>query len=138
MSIVLDGGSEYAGDRSVSVQLNAPGQVIYVELSEDPVFAGAVVEPFAPFMAFELSQGDGLKTVYARLTFADGTVAGEIVSDDIVLDTQATTDSVSFSPTGQIFSAGDSIAFFLAAHQIPFIDGDDESASFLRHKIRNL
>jgi hypothetical protein len=67
-------------------------------------------------MSFDLSQGDGPKTVYALLTFADGTVAGELLSDQIILDTEARIDSVYFSPVGQTLSAGDTARFYVAAH----------------------
>ena len=116
LSIILDGGDEYTGDRDVSVRLEAPGQVVYVELSEDASFTDAPVQPFEAVMMFELSQGDGIKTVYCRMTFADGSVTGGTVSDDIVLDTWAGIDSVYFSPTGQDFLAGDTISLFLDAH----------------------
>ena len=115
LSIVLDGGDEYTSDRDVSVRVNAPAPAVYLELSEDPAFAGTPVEPFAISMSFELSDGDGIKTVHARITFADGSVSGGTVSDDIELDTRATIDSVWFSPIGQLFLDGDTIEFYLDA-----------------------
>ncbi|MCD6249794.1 MAG: fibronectin type III domain-containing protein [candidate division Zixibacteria bacterium] len=116
LSLILDGGNEYTNDRDVSILLSVPGNAIYLELSEDPSFADALVQSFTASTMFELSEGDKLKTVYARMTFADGFVSDGTVSDDIELDTEATIDSVTFSPTGQVLMAGDTISFFLDAH----------------------
>jgi len=113
LSIILDDGDEYTIDRNVLVRLSVPGHAVYLELSEDTSFADILVEPFTVSTMFELSEGDGIKTVYARITFADGLVTAGTMSDDIVLDTRATIDSVSFSPTGQVLLAGDTISFFL-------------------------
>jgi fibronectin type 3 domain-containing protein len=116
LSLVLDGGDEYTRDLNVSVRINVPGSATYVEMCEDPQLAGAVIEPFATLMTCELSRGDGVKTVYARITFADGSVAAEIISDDIELDTEARIGSVSFSPSGQVLTTDDIISFFLDAN----------------------
>ena len=116
LSLILDGGNEYTNDRDVSVLLSVPGNAIYLELSEDPSFADALVQSFTANTMFELSEGDGNKIVYARITYADGLVSDGMVSDDIELDTEATIDSVTFSPTGQVLMAGDTISFFLDAH----------------------
>lgn len=116
LSIVIDNNDEYTNDQTIYIRINVPGSATYVEFSEDSLFADATIQPFSIGMSFELSQGDGLKMVYARITFADGNQAGEVVSDDIILDTRALIDSVFFSPTGQTFSAGDTISFFVAAH----------------------
>jgi hypothetical protein len=115
LSIVIDDGDEYTSSRDVQVRVNVPSPAAFVELSEDDLFGDAVPRQYAANMAFELSAGDGLKTVYARLTFDDGNVAGETISDNIILDTEAHIDSVTFTPSGQTFAAGDSVYFFVAA-----------------------
>jgi hypothetical protein len=66
-------------------------------------------------MPFELSQGDGPKTVYARLTFSEGHESPAVLSDDIILDTEARIDSVWFTPRGVTFEVGDTIFFYLRA-----------------------
>jgi fibronectin type 3 domain-containing protein len=115
LSIAIANGDDYTNSRTVQIRLNVPSAAAFVELSEDDLFGDAVPRPYQSSLSFELSSGDGTKTVYARITFDNGTVAGEVVADDIILDTHAHIDSVTFSPTGQNFAAGDSIYFFVAA-----------------------
>jgi len=116
LRILIDDGDEYTRDRYVQIRISTPVLAAYVEFSEDPDLSDAVVREFRESMSFDLSPGDGLKTVYARLTFGDGTEAGELLSDQIILDTEARIDSVYFTPVGQILSAGDTAYFYLAAH----------------------
>ncbi len=123
LSIVLEGDEEYTRERDVSVRLNAPAPAAYAELSEDPSFAATPVLPYATNMSFELSEDDGVKTVYARITFVDGSVSAGPLSDDIILDTEALIDSVYFTPTGQVFVPDDTIAIFLDA------DGEAEGTA---------
>lgn len=116
MAMRIDTDAEYTNDRNVSVEITVPSPAAYVELSEDSTFAGVEPRAFNVTQSFELSAGDGPKTVYVRITFNDGQYAGEIISDDIILDTEAMIDSVYFSPIGQTFAAGDTVWFFVAGH----------------------
>jgi hypothetical protein len=115
LQMLIQEGAEYTLARDVEVQFAAPVTPLYVELSESPTLAGAVIMEYQSPMPFVLSQGDGVKTVYARLTFPDGSESGEILSDQITLDTYARIDSVYFAPTGRTFSAGDTIRFYVDA-----------------------
>jgi hypothetical protein len=115
LQMLIEGGEKYATARDVSLQFSSPVTPAYVELSEEPNLGDAIIQEFVSPMPFVLSQGDGVKTVYARLTFADGSEAGEILSDDITLDTYARIDSVYYSPIGETFSAGDTIRFYVRA-----------------------
>jgi hypothetical protein len=115
LGMLIENGEEYARARDVFVQINVPVPAAYVELSEDSDFVGAIVREFFANMPFELSQGDGLKTVYARLTLEDGNVQSEVLSDDIILDTEARIDSVWFTPRSVTFEVGDTVFFYLRA-----------------------
>ena len=42
---------------------SAPVTPLYVEMSEDPTLSGAVLREYQSSMSFELTQGDGVKTV---------------------------------------------------------------------------
>jgi hypothetical protein len=48
------------------------GDVVEVQLSEDPCFGGAPWQPWAPLLDFTLSPGDGRKVVYARARDQNG------------------------------------------------------------------
>jgi len=116
LSITIANGKEYTNSRNVLIQINAPPETSHLMLSEDSTFADAVYVQFIGTQtSFTLSEGDGDKTVYARLLFGDGSQSGEPLFDDITLDTHARIDSVFFTPTGITFSPGDTVTFGLDA-----------------------
>ena len=116
MSIVINDDAEYTNRRQVQIRFTAPASTVQVILAEDSAALGtAPVLPFAASRNFTLSEGDGLKSVYCRLVFDNGTTSGRPIYDDIVLDTRAAIDSVYFSPSGSVFAPGDLVTFFLAA-----------------------
>ncbi len=112
LSILIAGGDEYVNSQSVTIQINATSLATHVILSEDPEFTDAVYQSFSPVRSFTLSEGDGEKTVYARIQFVDGSTSGELLSDDVILDTEVAIDSVWFQPAGP-FAAGNVITFML-------------------------
>ncbi|HUV30117.1 MAG TPA: fibronectin type III domain-containing protein [Acidobacteriota bacterium] len=115
LSISIEGGDKYTNSRDVSVHLISIAVTTHVALSEDSTFADSAFSAYAPVVPFQVSDGDGAKTVYARYTFANGARSGDPVRDDIILDTRAQMESVTFSPLSGLFSAGDTITFFLDA-----------------------
>jgi len=129
LSITIEEGAEYTNDSDVRVNINAPVATSHIMLTEDSTFADVLWLPFqGTTRNFIISDGDGVKWVYARLQFTDGSTSGGILSDSIILDTRAQIDSVFFSdfPNGQYFSAGDVITFGLAAREV----GGTASAGF--------
>ena len=89
ISIMIQSDREYTNSRDVLIQISSPPEeTSHLMLSEDSTFSDAVFVSFVDTQTgFTLSEGDGIKTVYARLQFFDGTRSG-ILSDDIVLDTR--------------------------------------------------
>lgn len=114
LSIVINEGRLFTGNRQVQVRLNSNSTTTHVMLTEDSTMAGAVYEAFSTTKQFELSAGEGLKTVYARFLFSDGAATGDLLSDNITLDQKAEISSVGFSPSGP-FVAGDTVTFTLDA-----------------------
>jgi hypothetical protein len=89
LSMVLNNGDTVTDNRNVTANLTGQN-VSTVALSEDPAALSAGTAPRLPFntqTAYQLSAGDGLKTVYAMFYDIDGNYAGPI-SDSIHLDTQ--------------------------------------------------
>ncbi len=115
LSILIEDDDMYANKRDVQIRLTVPGSAAYATLSEDSLFGGAVTRTFSSIMPFTLSQGDGTKKVFAGITFSDGSESFGDTFDEIVLDTYVAIDSVFVAPTGQTFSAGDTISFYLDA-----------------------
>jgi len=116
-SVVIEQGDEYTNSRDVRVLINSSGLTTHMMISEDSTFVGKQFEPFTPVNTFTLSDGDGLKTIYARLDFSDGTELAALLSDDIILDTEAEADSVVFIAPDTI-STGDTVMFYLFSPEI--------------------
>lgn len=113
LAVSIAGGAEYTRQTSVQLRLSAPtATTTEVLVSEDSTLADAGTKPYQSQITFSLSPGDGVKTVYARFIFSDGT-RSEVVSDDIILDTEAAIDSVAWLPDTTAFSQGSSVDFFL-------------------------
>lgn len=87
-TVAINAGALYATAQPASLTLTAGDDrsgVAAMSFSDD----GATFtpfEPYAPFRAWILPAGDGLKAVYARFRDAAGNVSG-VCSDTIVLDT---------------------------------------------------
>ncbi len=128
LSIMIQNDREYTNSRDVLIQVSSPPkETSHLMLSENPTLTDAVFVWFdSTGTSFQLSEGDGVKTVYARLQFFDGTRSGELLSDDIILDTRARIDSVFFTPSGKTFSSGDTITFGLGAGET----GGEASVAF--------
>ena len=116
LSISINSSDLLTNRRDVNILINAPSTAAFVVMSEDSLFAdGSQPVPVPSQLAFTLSQGDGLKTVYARFSFDNGSESGDLISDDITLDTRAIIDSVTYTPSGQTFATGSNIQFLLYA-----------------------
>ena len=110
-SIAIAGNSAYTNTRSVSVGLTAPTGTSLVQLSESGVFADAHWESYAPNKSFTLSDGDGVKHVFARFQINGGGLSNGSVQDSITLDRVAAIDSVTENSGGSTLTAGDTIHF---------------------------
>lgn len=110
-SIQISGGREYTNRRDVTVQAYAASGATNIKLSEDADLIGAVFQPFTSSLSFTLSDGDGVKYLYAQFIFDDGTQSGFPATDNIILDTRARIDSVYFRPPSTVFTPGNAIEF---------------------------
>ncbi|MDZ4723998.1 MAG: fibronectin type III domain-containing protein [candidate division Zixibacteria bacterium] len=117
LTITVNNNNKYVNSRSVQIQINATSNTTHITLSEDSTFADAVRTPFTSQKSFTLSSGEGEKTVYARLTFVNGSETGQALRDKIILDTRASIDSVFFIPQNKTFSAADTIYFGLNSRE---------------------
>jgi fibronectin type 3 domain-containing protein len=113
--IVIAGGREVTNSQIVAIELQAPAGTQGVRLSNSPDLSGASVQPYTPTRNWELTPGDGPKTVYAELIDALGNVS-RIVNDTILLDTTAEIRSVTFDPSET--SPGSTVHFRLDAGEL--------------------
>jgi len=110
-SMLLADGKEYTRARSIKVELTAPEGAYLVQISEDSTFDGTHWQTFAIAKNFELSDGDGLKTVYTRFELDGGGNSAYIISDDIRLDRVAMIDDFMVSyGSGLVLEPGDILA----------------------------
>ena len=85
----INGGDATAASRTVTLTSTASGSPTQYMASESPAFANASWQPYASSVSFELSSGDGVKTVYFRVRNDIGNSAD--VSDTITLEETETT-----------------------------------------------
>ncbi len=93
-SIVIENGRPYTNKRDVTISLTAPQNVSLVMLSENAAFVGGHWESYGASKSFQLSDSDGLKTVYAQFQIDAGGNSVTNASDDITLDRKAVITSV--------------------------------------------
>jgi len=117
-AININAGAFYTRSLSVSVDLTAPQGTQLAELSEDSLFAGAHWATYTGSAGYELSNGDGVKRLYARFQLSTGGSSVGQVSDTIILDRIATIDSVTANPTDSMLQPGDHIHLALFTHEL--------------------
>ena len=118
LSIMINNDDEYTRSQNVTVTFTAPTATILVQLSENADFADARWEAIAPSLDKTLGLGDGVKRLYAKFQFNDGSESGGLIGDSIFLDTRAEIDTAYFGTDASILKAGDVITFFLGCGEI--------------------
>ena len=118
LSLVINNNSKYTNRRSVNVQFTVSNSASNALISEDSTFSDVVYLPFSGQSSYTLSDGDGTKRVYARLLFTNGATSQELLQDSIILDTEATIDSVFFLNPNNLYAPGDTIVFGLIAGEL--------------------
>jgi len=113
-SLAIEQGRPKTGSRGVSLTLSASGSAELMQISNSSDLAGATWIPYQSSYSWELTQGDGEKTVYAMYRDALDNESG-IVSDEIELDTHAAISLVTEDTEGALQYVGDVIHFTLDA-----------------------
>ncbi|MFH1687830.1 MAG: fibronectin type III domain-containing protein [bacterium] len=126
LSFTIDQRRPATNSREVVVSFNVPDGAGAYQLDEDALSPSTPWLAFSPSVTFQLSSGDGIKTLVARVQFEDGAVTGDLLSGHIVLDTRAQISGVGFSPQNSTFAPGDVITFTLAAGEL----GGEAAVSF--------
>ncbi|HER43614.1 MAG TPA: hypothetical protein ENO08_04055 [Candidatus Eisenbacteria bacterium] len=110
-SIMINGGTEVTGSRSVTLELTGPSTTALMKIGHDPDLAGAVWESYASTRGWLLEEGDGLKTVYALFQDAGGATS-PVTSVSITLDTYAEITDLDISGTPP-FEPGATLHFIM-------------------------
>ncbi|MEP0829027.1 MAG: fibronectin type III domain-containing protein [bacterium] len=113
VSVIINAGDTYTRSLDVSVRFVVPVTATLMQVSENQSFAGAAWEDFTSPSVRTLSSGDGVKRLYARFQFVDGSESDGTASDSIILDTRANIDSVYFQGPSGTLTRGDAVTFFI-------------------------
>ena len=113
-TVLISDNSRFTNSRQVTVSFAAPAGTRLVLLANDAQFTGAQWSNFSASRSWELTAGDGVKSVYARFRDAEGNEVAETVIDEIVLDTRAEIISITEDSQGATLSAGDVIEFSMS------------------------
>ena len=94
-AININNGDEFAPGRNVNISCNAKDKygVASVLLSQDRLFSDAEWASYSSSVPFTLSEGDGVKTVFAKFRDVHG-LESLVVNDSIILDTTPPKGSV--------------------------------------------
>ncbi|MFH1502382.1 MAG: hypothetical protein ABIG03_04980 [Candidatus Eisenbacteria bacterium] len=111
-SLAIDQGRPKTGSRTVTLSLSASGSAQLMRISNSSGMSGASWIPYTSSYSWQLTSGDGEKTVYAMYRDVMDNES-DVVSDAIELDTRATILSVTQDSGGEILYAGDVIHFTL-------------------------
>jgi formylglycine-generating enzyme required for sulfatase activity len=104
--ISINTGDEFTSVRLVMLNLIASGNNIQMEVSENADFTGSSWETYSASKTFELSTGDGEKTVYAKFK-NDFDIESTVVNDPILLDTTPPHIAANVSPESGVTNETD-------------------------------
>jgi len=83
LTIIIANGADYTSTRNVEITHSIIGDSLKMKISEDSTFSGINWQIFSSPISFQLSTGDGVKTVYAIIK-NDFEIESQLVSDDIL------------------------------------------------------
>jgi outer membrane protein assembly factor BamB len=114
-AITINSGADCTESQDVTLTLDKGSNTIVTEMriSEDPLFAGAVWEPYSETKAWTLSSGFGTKTVYVQFKDSTGQLSN-VFNDQIEYSDSCggvvTVESADISgATQDVFQTGDSV-----------------------------
>ncbi len=138
-SLVINNGNTYTNTNLITLSISATdteSSVTEMQISENSDFSGSSYEPFDTTKSFNLTAGNGTKTVYIR--FKD-TADNESIaySDTIIYDNALPTGTI-FIQSGAIYTSTTSVNIELSAidattsvtHMILSLNSDFSGASY--------
>lgn len=114
-SISINNNAEYTNNRAVIINPIAPDLISHVIFSNSGDFTDSKWVNFAASISWELTEGDGQKTVYAMFKDSRGNQTAEAYIDNIELDTKAQIDSFYIIGSIADFSSGDVMRLVMTA-----------------------
>ena len=108
-SLIINDGAQYTNTRRVRIQITAPNNTSLMMLSNDSLFSGAQWEQFSTTKFWDLSFGDGLKTVYGKFRNIDDQELETPVKAQIILDQVALINFLEENSNGRVLQPGDTL-----------------------------
>jgi fibronectin type 3 domain-containing protein len=109
-SVVIEDGQERTPTTRVTLSLQAPVGTQGVRLSAQDDLTDVPAVPFRANLSWELDPTDGTQQVYAQFIDAEGTPSIP-VWDEIILDTQASIQSLDLAPGSGPVEPGETVTF---------------------------
>jgi hypothetical protein len=116
-SITVNNDAEYTNSRDVFINPTAPDRISHIMLSNSEDFSASKWFNYSNSVSWQITDGDGSKTVYAKFKDSDGNQTAEAFSDNIYLDTRAEIDTFYISGSSSPYEQGDRIHFILDAEE---------------------
>ena len=138
LSLAIEGGNAFTNAPGVELTLDAVDRtsgVSEMQVSNDPTFAAASWEPYVETKGWNLSEEDGVKTVYARFRDAAGNETARIQNEVILItnppEAVSLEEARETTPTSTTLVWGQSNNVFFAGYRIyrstePGVTTDDE------------
>ncbi len=108
-SLIINDGAQYTNRRRVRIQITAPNNTSLMMLSNDSLFSGAQWEQFSTAKSWDLSFGDGLKTVYGKFRNIDDQELETPIKAQIILDQVAIINFLEENSNGRVLQPGDTL-----------------------------
>lgn len=103
--VQINNGAKFTNRRTVTLLFNVPNNTALMMIANDPAFTGAIWETFANNRTWDLTAGDGLKSVYVKFRTTDQG-ASDVTSANITLDTIALINAITHDGAGRALIAG--------------------------------
>ena len=98
--VLINDDTAVTNNRIITLKFFAGDNTKRMAISESPDFKNAIQEAYSEAKEWNLSEGEGKKTIYVKF-FTEFGIPSEIISDEIVLG------SVSITPTPSVFPTAD-------------------------------
>jgi fibronectin type 3 domain-containing protein len=109
-AVIIDGGRDVTGSRSVTLTLTAPETTAYMRISNDDAGLSGAYENYARTRTWQLEEPDGAKIVSVQFLDASGALS-PVVSSSIALDRYAMIESIEITPTPRAYLPGSTVHF---------------------------
>ncbi len=111
-SILINGGTGYTGNRLVVLSITAPITTALMKISNYPGMSPGSWELFGNTREWELSDMDGVRSIYAVFQDENGSISS-VIEASIELDRYSMISDITFTPQPPLYAPGATIHFVM-------------------------